>query len=70
MASRSCADEMVCARNRILAAIVGLGAWGTLAFEAALHRLWRARSGKAVVRAGEEHDGQKADDDSKTALHL
>jgi len=70
MDSRFCADEMVCARNRVLAAIVGLRAWGTLAFEAAFHRLGRARSGKAVERTGQEHDGHKADDDSKAALHL
>lgn len=70
MAGSFRADEVVCTGNRVLAAVVGLGAWGTLAFEAALHRLWRTGIGEAVERAGQQHDCQKADDDLNAALHL
>lgn len=62
--------KMVRVRNRILAAIVGLCAWSTLAFHATLHRLRRAGIGEAVERPGHEHDDQKADSDMKAALHL
>lgn len=70
MAGRFCADEVVCSGGCVLAAVVGFGGWGTLAFEAALHRLWRSGIGEAVERASQKHDCQETDDDLKAALHL
>ena len=70
MASGCGAEKMVRAWNRVLAAIVGLCAWSTLAFHATFHRLGRSGIEEAVERASQEHDCQKADDDLKAALHL
>ena len=63
-------EKVAIARNRILAAIVGLRGWGAFPFKAAIHCIAVAQAAsKTVERPNKQYHCQKADDEMDALFH-